>query len=51
MGPPDREEVLGLSADVLLAGPRAAGYAGMQRGLERGLAVLQRLSGLAEPPR
>jgi hypothetical protein len=43
--------LLAISADVLLAGPQAAGYAGMQRGLVRGLAVLQRLSGLAEPPR
>ena len=43
--------LLAISADVRLAGPQAAGYAGMQRGLEHGLAVLQRLSGFAEPPR
>jgi hypothetical protein len=43
--------LLAISADVLLAGPQAAGYAGMQRGLDQGLAVLQRLTGLAEPSR
>jgi hypothetical protein len=43
--------LLAISADVVLAGPQAAGYAGMQRGLDQGLAVLQRLTGLAELPR
>jgi hypothetical protein len=54
--PPDRIEdavadaqaaLLAVSADVLLAGPQAAGYAPMQRGLEKGLAVLLRVSGIA----
>jgi hypothetical protein len=42
--------LLAISADVRLAGPQAAGYAGMQSSLERGLAVLLRLSGLEEQP-
>jgi hypothetical protein len=53
--PPDRIEdavadaqaaLLAVSADVLLAGPQAAGYAPMERGLEQGLAVLLRVSGI-----
>ena len=40
--------LLAVSADVIAAGPQAAGYAGMQESLERGLTVLQRLAGPAE---
>jgi hypothetical protein len=40
--------LLAVSADVRLAGPQAAGYAGMYRRLEQGLAVLLHLSGSAE---
>jgi len=52
--PPDRIEdsiadahaaLLAVSADVRIAGPQAAGYAGMQESLERGLTVLQGLAG------
>jgi hypothetical protein len=39
---------LAVSADVVLAGPQAAGYAGMHRDLEQGLAVLLRLTGFPE---
>ena len=55
--PPDRVEdavadaqaaLLTVSTDVVLAGSQAAGYAGMLRGLEEGLAVLLRLTGFAE---
>jgi len=55
--PPDRIEdaiadahaaLLAVSADVIVAGPQAAGYAGMQDSLARGLKVFQRLAGHAE---
>jgi hypothetical protein len=55
--PPDRIEdaiadahaaLLAVSADVIVAGPQAAGYAGMQESLERGLTVLLGLAGHAE---
>lgn len=55
--PPDRLEdaiadahaaLLAVSADVIVAGPQAAGYAGMQQSLERGLTVLQALAGHTE---
>jgi hypothetical protein len=55
--PPDRIEdaiadahaaLLAVSADVTVAGSQAAGYAGMQQSLERGLTVLQALAGHAE---
>ncbi len=55
--PPDRSEdaiadahtaLLAVSADVIVAGPQAAGYAGMQQSLERGLTVLQRLASPAK---
>jgi hypothetical protein len=39
---------LAISADVVLAGSRAAGYGGMHRSLEQGLAVLLRLAGTIE---
>jgi hypothetical protein len=37
-----------ISADVVAAGPQAAGYAGMHAKLEQGFAILQRLAGRAE---
>jgi hypothetical protein len=40
--------VLAVSADVVAAGPQAAGYAGMHAKLEQGLTILQRLAGPAE---
>jgi hypothetical protein len=40
--------LLAVSADVIAAGPQAAGYAGMQESLDRGLTILQRLAGHAE---
>ncbi len=43
-----RAALLAVSADVVLAGPGAAGYAGMHRGLEEGLALLLRLARLFE---
>jgi len=43
-----RAALLAVSADVKIAGPQAAGYAGMHQRLERGLTVLQRLTGAAE---
>ncbi|HVR10509.1 MAG TPA: hypothetical protein VMW75_20855 [Thermoanaerobaculia bacterium] len=55
--PPDRVEdaiadahaaLLAVSADVAVAGPQAAGYAGMLAELEQGLILLQRLAGPAE---
>jgi hypothetical protein len=45
-----RAALLAVSADVTHAGPQAAGYAGMHRGLEQGLAILLRLAGFAEEP-
>jgi hypothetical protein len=39
--------LLAVSADVTVAGPQAAGYAGMHQGLEQGLTVLQHLAGLS----
>jgi hypothetical protein len=55
--PPDRIEdaiadahavLLAVSADVIVAGPQAAGYTGMEESLERGLTVLQGLAGHTE---
>lgn len=43
--------LLAVSADVIVAGPQAAGYAGMQQSLDQGLTVLQRLAGHAEEHR
>lgn len=40
--------LLAVSADVTVAGPQAAGYAGMHAKLEQGLTLLQRLAGPAE---
>jgi hypothetical protein len=39
--------LLAVSADVIVAGPQAAGYAGMQQSLELGLTALQGLAGHA----